>query len=237
VIIHLIASPRNVSTALMYSLGQHTLIHPIDEPFYAAYLAQSGANHPDRELILNNLPHDRSEVFDRIRALESKHSAIFIKNMAHHLVEDDFRQMDQWKHVFLIRHPRLHIHSFSQVITNPNLEALGTTTQRQWYDILRQRNRVAHIIDANHLLKDPKAELRRLCHNMGIGFQSSMLRWPEGPKSFDGCWASHWYQSAWKTTRFGPPRDPLSVELPGHLQPLYKACMIDYQYLYNQIKP
>ena len=236
VIIHLIASPRNVSTALMYSIGQHDKIHVVDEPFYAAYLHRSGLVHPDRDLVLNSQSTERAEVFAQIRELEARYPVVFLKNMAHHMIEEDLDQMKTWKHVFLIRHPRLHIHSFTRVIPHPSLEALGTTTQRKWFDELSVRDISPHIIDANQLLGDPENILRRFCTAMDIEFQSAMLSWPAGPKSFDGCWGPHWYRSVWKSTEFGAPKSPESIELPEYLLPLYTACMADYQYLYEQIK-
>lgn len=219
----------------MYSVGQHPDILPVDEPFYAAYLARSGTDHPDRALILQSQPVDRNEVFAQIKELESRHGLVFLKNMAHHIVERDLPFMEGWKHCFLIRHPKLHIYSFHKVISHPTLEALGTTTQRRWYDMLSTGDHRPLLIDANHLLKDPETELQRLCRMMDIDFHPAMLCWPTGPKPFDGCWAPHWYQNVWKTKRFGAPRDPESVELPEHLLPLYEACMVDYQYLYSQI--
>lgn len=235
-IIHLIASPRNVSTALMYSFAQHTDVHPIDEPFYACYLAETGKKHPDRDLILRHQSKDRATVIDRIRKATEKYPAVFIKNMAHHIREEDFKAMEDWRHCFLIRHPRLHIHSFAKVIAKPSLEDLGTTTQRTLYDILLNRGLKPIVIDANHLLKDPQLELRRLCEKIGLSFQDSMLHWPSGPKKYDGPWAPHWYRSVWETTRFGRVRNPDAVILPEYLQPLLTDCLIDYQYLYNQIK-
>lgn len=234
-IVHLIASPRNVSTALMYSMGQHPEIFPVDEPFYAAYLAQSGADHPDRALIMKNQPTDRMDVFTQIAELESRYPVVFLKNMAHHIIAEDLDKMKNWRHCFLIRHPKLHINSFAKVIRYPNLEALGTTTQRKWYDILKGKNALLHLIDANQLLENPSTQLQNLCRHIGIDFYPGMLTWPSGPKSFDGCWAPHWYKRAWASTRFGTPVDPHAVDLPEDLYPLYKECMVDYQYLYSRI--
>jgi len=90
-------------------------------------------------------------------------------------------------------------------------------------------------MDSNKLLEDPENELRRFCLAMDIEFDKSMLSWPSGPKTFDGCWAPHWYKSAWASTQFGPPRDPAEIRLPDHLNTLLDACLIDYQYLYDQI--
>ena len=46
--VHLISTPRNVSTALMYSFAQRTDTRVVDEPFYAYYLERSGADHSGR---------------------------------------------------------------------------------------------------------------------------------------------------------------------------------------------
>ena len=234
--IHVIASPRNVSTALMYSFGQHKDILPIDEPFYASYLRETDKDHPDRELILRNQPTFREKVFDDIQGMSQNHPVLFIKNMAHHILESDFAYMKSWKHVFLIRHPRLHIRSFSKVIPEPTLHDLGTTTQRTLYDILKGKGGRPYVIDSNKLLEKPELELKNLCNYVNIDFDPSMLSWPAGPKPFDGCWASHWYKNAWSSTEFGPAKDPKTVELQDHLNPLMEACLVDYEYLLNQIK-
>ena len=235
-IIHLIASPRNVSTALMYSMGQHSDIFPVDEPFYACYLKESGKDHPGREKILRSQPIDRGEVFDHLRELESRYPVVFVKNMAHHIREEDLLLMSDWKHCFLIRHPRLHIFSFTRVISHPDLDALGTTRQRKLYEILVSQGHVPYVIDSHHLLLDPQKELTELCHYLGIDFQKDMLHWPAGSKPFDGCWAPYWYRSVWDSTEFSEPREVDQVQLPGYLMPLFDACMVDYQYLSDQIK-
>ena len=46
--INLISSPRNISTALMYSFAQRPDCIVFDEPLYAHYLIASGAEHPGR---------------------------------------------------------------------------------------------------------------------------------------------------------------------------------------------
>jgi hypothetical protein len=40
-----------------------------------------------------------------------------------------------------------------------------------------------------------------------------MLKWPKGPKSFDGVWAPHWYNAVWESTGFAAPVEK-TVELP-----------------------
>jgi len=46
------SGPRNLSTAMMYSFGARGDCAVWDEPFYAAYLARTGLDHPMRDAIL-----------------------------------------------------------------------------------------------------------------------------------------------------------------------------------------
>ena len=46
------SGPRNLSTAMMYSFGSRSDFAVWDEPFYAAYLAATGIDHPMRAEIL-----------------------------------------------------------------------------------------------------------------------------------------------------------------------------------------
>ena len=43
-----------------------------------------------------------------------------------------------------------------------------------------------------------------------------MLKWPKGPKSFDGVWAPHWYNAVWESTGFAAPVEK-AIELPSNL--------------------
>ena len=46
------SSPRNLSTALMYSFASRVDMRVVDEPFYATYLAQTGLPHPMRDEVI-----------------------------------------------------------------------------------------------------------------------------------------------------------------------------------------
>ncbi|MEM1067182.1 MAG: HAD family hydrolase, partial [Pseudomonadota bacterium] len=43
------SGPRNLSTAMMYAFAQRADCAVWDEPFYAAYLAATGLDHPMRD--------------------------------------------------------------------------------------------------------------------------------------------------------------------------------------------
>lgn len=56
------SGPRNLSTAMMYAFGNRPDCEAMDEPFYAAYLAATGLDHPMREAVLASQPTDPAEV-------------------------------------------------------------------------------------------------------------------------------------------------------------------------------
>ena len=56
------SGPRNLSTAMMRAFGARADCAVSDEPFYAAYLAATGLEHPMRAEILLSQPTDAAEV-------------------------------------------------------------------------------------------------------------------------------------------------------------------------------
>lgn len=56
------SGPRNLSTAMMYAFGNRRDFAAWDEPFYAAYLARGGSDHPMREEIIAAHDNDAESV-------------------------------------------------------------------------------------------------------------------------------------------------------------------------------
>jgi hypothetical protein len=56
------SGPRNISTAMMRSFGNRPDTAVVDEPFYAAYLHETGLDHPLRDAVLTSQPTDREAV-------------------------------------------------------------------------------------------------------------------------------------------------------------------------------
>ena len=52
------SGPRNVSTAMMRAFGARADCAVSDEPFYAAYLAATGLDHPMRDEVIASQPTD-----------------------------------------------------------------------------------------------------------------------------------------------------------------------------------
>jgi hypothetical protein len=61
------------------------------------------------------------------------------------------------------------------------------------------------VIEAETVLANPRSALTKLCRALKVPFDDAMLKWPKGPKSFDGVWAPHWYNAVWQSEGFAAP--------------------------------
>ncbi|HEX6227812.1 MAG TPA: sulfotransferase family protein [Chryseolinea sp.] len=227
--INLISSPRNISTALMYSFAQRNDTVVLDEPFYAFYLSKSNAKHPGKEAVLQSQSNDEEVVKKEIFGIRGK-EVIFIKNMSHHLEVMDESFVTGLVNVFFIRDPRQIIASYAQVIDKPLMRDIGVEYQFNLWQKLVEREQDPIVLDAGHLLKNPTSVLGQLCERIGIPFQESMLKWPSGPKPYDGVWAPYWYSNVHRSTGFEPQASS-NRELPGHLEDLYQQAKNLYEKL------
>ena len=236
VYINLISSPRNISTALMYSFAQRSDTVVLDEPFYAFYLLTSGANHPGRDEVIRSQSNSEEAVKKEIFSIRNK-EVVFIKNMSHHLEVMDESFVDDVVNVFFIRDPRQIIASYAQVIDKPIMRDIGVEYQFNLWQKLVDRKQDPIVLDAGNLLKGPRLVLQRLCERIGIPFEESMMKWPAGPKPYDGVWAPHWYSNVHRSTGFEPQASS-SRPLPGHLEDLYQQARALYEKLLPfSIKP
>jgi Sulfotransferase domain len=230
--IHLISSPRNLSTALMYSFAQRTDMRVVDEPFYAYYLARSGAVHPGHEEVLATLPNDASGVFDLLDTLHDREH-LFVKGMAHHCEGLPIGHLAAMTSVLFIRHPRRIIASFAEVIPNPSMRDIGIRMHVELLRDLRKTGGNCLVLDSDDLLADPRAVLTQLCDRLGIGFDERMLKWEAGPRPEDGVWAPHWYANVHRSTGFAKQATS-ERPLPEHLVPLLEEALPYYYQLHAE---
>ncbi|MFY0626929.1 MAG: sulfotransferase family protein [Reichenbachiella sp.] len=229
-VINLIATPRNVSTAIMYSFAQHSLVKVMDEPFYAYYLELTNLDHPGREEVLKELPRELNSVFDLIDSVQKKYSIVFIKNMAHHLAQVSNNELSNFRNIFLTRDPGQLISSFSKVIKHPTMQDIGVKAQWNRFEAMKNDGLDPVIIDSGILLNHPKEFLMMLCEKLGISFESSMLQWSAGPIPEDGSWAKYWYGSVHISTKFTKPQKK-EVHIPNHCKELYDEALVYYEKL------
>lgn len=232
--INLWSSPRNISTALMYSFAQRPDTIVFDEPLYAHYLLHTDtqADHPAREEILATMENDGEKVVrDLILGQHPRPVALF-KQMTHHLIQLDEEFLGKTLNVLLIRDPRAIIASYAKVIPNPTIADVGVKKQVQLMQTLNQRGTLRAIVDTQDLLRQPEAMLRQLCARLDIPFYPSMLEWPPGPRPEDGVWAPYWYDRVHRSTGF-MPYQPRHYPLTGTLARLAESCRPYYEELYQ----
>ena len=230
--IHLISSPRNLSTALMYSFAQREDMRAVDEAFYAYYLASSGADHPGRDEVLASQPQDVDGVLKLLDRTDDRQH-LFIKGMAHHCEGIPVEQLARMTSIFYIRDPKRIIASFAEVIHNPTLRDIGLRTSVELLDNIRRAGGTCLVLDSDDLLADPQGMLTALCDALGIGFDERMLTWNAGPRPEDGVWAKHWYTNVHRSTGFAK-QTTSDRELAQHLRPLYEEALPYYRRLHAQ---
>lgn len=230
--INLWSGPRNVSTALMYSFAQRADTRVIDEPLYAHYLRVSGVDHPGRETVLSQGESDGEMVVRDVILGPSDRPVLFMKQMAHHLVELDLSFLGDTTNVFLIRDPREVVTSLVRQVPAPTLRDVGLRKQWQLWQQLSSAGTAAPVLDSRQLLLNPRYVLSRLCTALELEFDQAMLSWPAGPRPEDGVWAPHWYENVHRSTGFQPYRRK-SGSVPSHLEPLLEECRSFYAKLYE----
>jgi len=142
------SGPRNVSTALMYAFAQRSDTRALDEPLYAHYLRVSGANHPVREEVLASMENDGERVVQDVILGPCAHPVLFMKQMAHHLVEIDRGFLKQTANVLLIRDPIKMLPSLAKILDAPTLRDTGLATQFELVSELKNLGQNPPIIDA-----------------------------------------------------------------------------------------
>ena len=108
------SGPRNLSTAMMRSFGSRSDTYVSDEPFYGAFLKETGADHPMRDEVIASMDTDWRSVMASLRGNAPDGSPVsYQKHMWHHMAGpigyDDFAG---FTHAFLIREPERMIASY-----------------------------------------------------------------------------------------------------------------------------
>jgi hypothetical protein len=227
--INLISGPRNISTALMYSFAQRSDTVVLDEPFYAVYLSKSRADHPGTKEVLASQSIDEHVVLQQIFG-EWPKAVMFIKNMAHHIELLDKAFLEKVTNVFLIRNPRQIIASYAEVIHEPQMRDIGIQYECELFEQLKRNGGSSVVIDSGYVVENPAGVLKKLCNAVGIPFEESMLKWPAGPKAYDGVWAPHWYANVHGSTGFEKQKTS-SRPLPERLHPLCDRAAHYYEKL------
>ncbi|AMY71766.1 HAD family hydrolase [Frigidibacter albus] len=217
------SGPRNLSTAMMYAFAARGDCAVWDEPFYAAYLAATGLDHPMRDEILAAHEADPDKVAAACSGpIPQEQSLFYQKHMTVHMIPGiDRGFMRDCVNVFLIRHPARVVASYAKKREDPSLADIGFVQQAELFDeVSGWLGRAPVVVDSLDIRANPRQMLHKLCDAVDIPFTEKMLTWPAGGHPSDGVWAPHWYGAVHRSTGFGEPEGPLP-----DLSPEYQALV------------
>jgi len=203
----------------------------VDEPFYAAYLARTGLDHPMRAEVLASQPQEWREVVAGLFGPVPDGKPIhYQKHMTHHMLpEFDRGWLRRMRNAFLIRAPEAVLASYVKKRATVTLADIGFERQREMFDAEADRlGAPPPVVEAADVLAAPARVLSRLCAALGIDYTDAMLSWPAGRRETDGVWAPAWYAAVEQSTGFeAPKREP--VTLPPELQRIADAAQPYYE--------
>ena len=224
------SGPRNLSTAMMYSFGARSDCAVLDEPFYAAYLAMTGIDHPMRAEILADQLNDPDAVAAQMMGNMDR-PVQYQKHMTQHMIDGVPRDwMANVTNVFLIRHPARVVASYAKKREGPSLEDIGFQQQAELFDHVIGLGQTPIVIDSADIRRDPMRMMQALCTAIDLPWDASMLQWPAGGHAADGIWASHWYGAVHGSTGFADPEPDLPV-----LEPKYARIAAQAQPFYDRL--
>lgn len=227
------SGPRNLSTAMMRSFASRADTFVTDEPFYGAYLRETGDPQPMMDEVMASMDCAWHSVARKMRGNAPDASPVWYqKHMSHHMEGPvSIDDLPDHRHAFLIRDPLRVAASYANKRTAIRPEHLGTARQREYFE--RAADRLGHappVIDSAEVLAAPAQVLAKLCAALGIAWDEAMLSWRSGPHPQDGVWGLHWYDSVNASTGFGSPPSGLP-ELSDDYRRVADACRADYEAL------
>jgi hypothetical protein len=228
------SGPRNISTAMMRSFENRPDTSVVDEPFYAAYLARTGIDHPMRDEVLAAYSTDWRVAIETVLGPVPQNRPIFYqKHMTHHMLDEfDRSWIARCRNAFLIRAPERVLASYTEKRPEVALADIGFVQQHELFE--READRLGKappVIEAEDVLANPRAALGALCGALDIPFTEQILTWPAGPRPTDGIWGAVWYESVRKSTGFAPQRRLEPKLLTKDLQSIADAARPHYEKL------
>lgn len=245
--IFLWCAPRCVATAVERSvrtLGNGQVFH---EPFLTLFY-YSPEKKSSRPACAESLQaFSRSSYQSVCKMLQQDFDSkefVFVKDMAYCVegkfdifLEEGFRN---FKHTFMIRHPKPAVSSLFRLSTNPELAGWdyfdpAEAGFRQLLELYEFVDRHVHknpvVVDAADLLKFPNDIMQSYCEAVGLKYEKHMTSWQPGPVADWGpCTA--WHDEVMKSSGFIAPGAPSTVkDMPPEVATVVKECMPYYEAL------
>ena len=183
------SGPRNISTALMRAFGNRRDTAVIDEPFYAAFLAATGIDHPMREESMAAQPKDPRAVVEQmiLGPVPAGRPVIWYqKHMTHHMVTGFPRDwIVTMRNAFLIRAPEDVLLSYTQKREDVTLDDIGFREPGRAFRPrgAAPRARAAGDRSARRPRRSRAGRSARYAPRSTSRFRENMLSWPAGKRA------------------------------------------------------
>ena len=178
-------------------------------------------------------------------ALFAKNHAYTVEGRYQHYTEGRFAQ---FKHTFLIRHPRKSIPSFVKMYEQSGFpltpDKNGLKQLHDLFKIVQQSidpNPI--VIDADDLLMNPRYIMEHYCSAVGLPFEESMLTWTPGVvKDWTvnaPYYRQEWHGTAMMSSGFMKPKETQpEVKLSEEVEVAIKTALPFYDYMHGyRMKP
>lgn len=222
------SGPRNISTAMMRAWENRPDCAVWDEPLYAAYLNDTGIDHPMRAEIIAHDETDWRRVVQQCRQDSPDNCSVFYqKHMTHHMLpEYNLDWLADMSNCFLIRDPRAVLASYLKRRDQASLADIGLPQQLRIFEhVCATTGETPLVLDSSEFLQRPAQTLQSVCSALQLPFTDAMLSWPAGPRASDGVWAPHWYDQVWQSTGFAVPA--AGTEAPAVPQDSQTIALLD----------
>jgi hypothetical protein len=164
------SGPRNISTAMMRAFENRPDTAVSDEPFYAAYLAGTGLDHPMRAEVLASQPTDWRVVADAMAGAAPGDAPVWYqKHMTHHMLPGfGMAWAGACRSAFLIRAPEAVLASYTVKREQVTLDDIGFVQQRELFE--READRLGAappVVEGRDVLVDPRGDAGQAVRGAG----------------------------------------------------------------------
>ena len=243
-------STRTLSSVFARSIRELPSVKVFFEPsmgvFYDGPGKRTEESDPKKNLTGNPraFNDEYQVVYDRLLAPYDGFDAVFIKDMAF-FVEGRYEDYIQgpfanFKHTFLIRHPRKSTISHYKACQNGGFSFYfpGVRQNYELYKVVQQIDPNPLVLDADDLLENPKEMMQLYCSSTGLPFTEDMLTWEPGDiKEWNhGRKYEIWHRTAMYSPGFIKPKRsaPESlIEYPKIVEECIQDSLPYYEALYQ----